>query len=123
MERSEQRLQKWLSDYRNENARTVTVRASHISAGFCWRFRRKPWHQSKLDQVDLSWEIRRHFEADFGFANFRFGPGLHDDFLQIEQHRVAPSSKTPTLPRHFDNHKSHLRESFINYSYVFVCKL
>jgi hypothetical protein len=31
-----------------------------------------------LDDVDFSWQIRSHFEANFGFANGWLGPGLHN---------------------------------------------
>ena len=34
-----------------------------------------------LDDVDLSRQVRRHFETDFLFANGGLGPGLHDDVL------------------------------------------
>ena len=40
----------------------------------------------RLDQVDVSRQVRRHFEADFLFANGGLCPGLHDN---LSSNRVS----------------------------------
>jgi hypothetical protein len=41
----------------------------------------------ELDHVDFSWEVARDFQTNFGFANFRLHPGLHDVSPQNSDHR------------------------------------
>jgi hypothetical protein len=61
----------------------------------------KPWRKvsaatvsflkrAELDDVNLSGQIRRHFESNFLFPNFGLGPVLHD----VLQNEVGPHYKS-----------------------------
>ena len=64
----------------------------------------------RLDNVDLSRQVRRHFEADFLFANGGLGPGLHDDVLPNGPTRRPDEENIATIGHKL---KSQIRDDLI----------
>jgi hypothetical protein len=72
-----------------------------------------------LDNVDLSRQVRRDFEADFLLAYGGLCPGLHDDLLIVKtvaQLFIRSTAHYEKVSMSGDNYKSQIRDLIIRFA-------